>query len=104
LFCERERKSEMTVNVKFVGSFRGVSGKDVIALRFKGSVSLRALVSRVVERLPRLKSALVDPASGEPRTNMLVLVNGREIGVLDGLETAVNDGDEVVFVPVMHGG
>jgi molybdopterin converting factor small subunit len=54
--------------------------------------------------LPKLKSALIDPMSGEPRSNMLVLVNGQEIGVLNGTETKINDGDEIVFVPVMHGG
>jgi molybdopterin converting factor small subunit len=94
----------MTVNVKFVGSFRGVSGKRTLVLKLKGSTSLKSLVKRVVGQLPRLKSALVNPESGEPRRNMLVLVNGREIGVLKGFETTVGDGDEVVFVPVMHGG
>jgi molybdopterin converting factor small subunit len=94
----------MTVNVKFVGSFRGVSGKNEIKFTFKGSVSIRILVAKVVERLPLLKSALIDPNSGGPRSNMLVLVNGQEIGASNGLETTVNDGDEVVFVPVMHGG
>jgi molybdopterin converting factor small subunit len=47
---------------------------------------------------------MFDPVSGEPRKNMLVLVNGQEIGVLDGLETVVEDGDEVVFIRVIHGG
>lgn len=94
----------MTVNVKFVGSFRGVSGKSEIAFRFSSPVSLKILVAKVIERLPKLKSALVNPESGEPRSNMLVLVNGQEIGVLNGIETSVNDGDEVVFVPVIHGG
>ena len=61
-------------------------------------------MKKVVEKTPKLKSALVDPESGQPRTNMLVLVNGREISVLNGFETTVNDGDEVVFVPVVHGG
>jgi molybdopterin synthase sulfur carrier subunit len=99
-----KEKPGMTVNVKFVGSFRGVSGKSEIAFRFAKPVSLRVLVAKVVERLPKLKSALVNPESGQPRSNMLVLVNGQEIGVLKGIETKVNDGDEVVFVPVMHGG
>jgi len=99
-----KERSGMNVNVKFVGSFRGVSGKSEIAFRFTNPVSLRVLVAKVVERLPKLKSALVNPESGEPRSNMLVLVNGQEIGVLNGVETKVNDGDEVVFVPVMHGG
>jgi molybdopterin converting factor small subunit len=31
-------------------------------------------------------------------------VNGREISVLNGLDTILKDGDEVVFVPVVHGG
>jgi molybdopterin synthase sulfur carrier subunit len=94
----------MAVNVRFVGSFRGVSGKDSLALKFGRSVSLRVVVRRIVEQLPKLKSSLIDPESGDPRTSMLVLVNGREIGVLSGLETPVKDGDEVVFVPVVHGG
>jgi molybdopterin synthase sulfur carrier subunit len=96
--------ARMTVNVKFVGSFRGVSGKSEIVFRFSSPVSLKVLVANVVKKLPKLKSALVNPESGEPRSNMLVLVNGQEIGVLNGIETKVNDGDEVVFVPVVHGG
>ena len=94
----------MTITVKFIGSLGGISGKDAIMLRFKGSISLRVLVSKVVEQLPGLRSALVDSTSGEPRRNMLVLVNGREIGVLHGLETTIIDSDEVIFVPVTHGG
>jgi sulfur-carrier protein len=94
----------MTVNVKFVGSFRGVSGKSKIVFTFAKPISMKVLVGIVVERLPKLKSSLIDPMSGEPRSNMLVLVNGQEIGVLNGTETKINDGDEVVFVPVMHGG
>jgi molybdopterin converting factor small subunit len=94
----------MVVNVKFVGSFRGLCGKNVLAVAFRKSVSVEVLVKKVVESLPKLKNALVDPNSGEPRRNMLVLVNGREISVLDGFKTMLNDDDEVVFVPVMHGG
>ena len=94
----------MAVHVKFVGSFRGVTGKDTMILRCKGSVSMKTIVEKIVEKLPNIRSSMFDPFSGEPRKNMLVLVNGREIGVLDGLETVVGDGDEVVFIPVIHGG
>jgi len=94
----------MVVSVKFVGSFRGISGKDKLTLKFGRSVSLTALVKKTVEQMPKLRSSLIDPESGEPRRSMLVLVNGREISVLNGLETRVNDKDEVVFVPVVHGG
>jgi molybdopterin converting factor small subunit len=94
----------MVVSVKLVGSFRGISGKGKLTLKFGRPVSLAALVNKTVEQLPKLKSSLIDPESGEPRRSMLVLVNGREISVLNGLETRVNDEDEVVLVPVVHGG
>jgi molybdopterin converting factor small subunit len=35
---------------------------------------------------------------------MLILINGREISALNGLDTILQEGDEVVFVPVVHGG
>jgi molybdopterin converting factor small subunit len=41
---------------------------------------------------------------GEPGPNALILVNGREVGVLDGIGTVVADGDAVVLVPVTHTG
>ncbi|HYB68839.1 MAG TPA: MoaD/ThiS family protein [Candidatus Acidoferrales bacterium] len=94
----------MVVSVKFVGSFRGISGKEKLALNFGRPVSLMALVEKIVEQVPKLRSSLIDPESGESRRSMLVLVNGKEISVLNGLETCVNDEDEVVFVPVVHGG
>jgi molybdopterin converting factor small subunit len=94
----------MTVTVEFIGSLRGVSGRNKMTLKFESSASLRALVKNITEQLPKTKSALVDSASGEPRVDLLVLVNGSEISALNGLETLVNDGDEVVFVPVIHGG
>lgn len=34
----------------------------------------------------------------------LILVNGREINTLDGLETHISPGDEVVIINYTHGG
>jgi molybdopterin synthase sulfur carrier subunit len=94
----------MVANVKFIGSFRSISGKDKLALKLTNSAPLRNVVKKIVHELPKLKQALIDPELGEPRTNVLILVNGKEISVLQGLETVIKDGDEVVFVPVLHGG
>jgi molybdopterin synthase sulfur carrier subunit len=94
----------MVANVKFIGSFRSISGKDKLALKLANSAPLRNVVKKIVHELPKLKQALIDPELGEPATNALILVNGKEISVLQGLETVIKDGDEVVFVPVLHGG
>jgi len=94
----------MTATVKFVGSFRSIAGRNEFQPKLRSSVPLRKLVEKIVKELPKLKSVLIDQERGEPKTNMLVLVNGQEISVLKGMDTIVNDGDEVVFVPVLHGG
>jgi molybdopterin converting factor small subunit len=94
----------MTVSVKFIGSFRSLSRKNKLELRLEESSPIRDVVKRIVEELPELEQAFIDPESESPKTNMLVLVNGKEISVLDRLETMIKDEDEVVFVPVVHGG
>lgn len=96
--------SGMVVTFKFVGSLRSSSGKSKIALRFEAPVSLKEALKKIVEESPALAKALIDQELGDPRPNSLIIVNGREISVLNGLETMLKDGDEVVFVPVLHGG
>ena len=50
---------------------------------------------------------LVDILSGDPprpTSNFIILVNGREISVLSGLETKLKSGDEIAIIPISHGG
>ncbi len=94
----------MAVTVRFIGVLRSTSGKSKIAMKIKSAVPLRELVKKILEELPKLKRVLIDPELEDPRPNTLILVNGKEINVLNGLETMLKDGDEVVFVPVLHGG
>lgn len=94
----------MAVNVNFIGAFRTISGKNKIAIKIKDTMPLKELVKKIIEKVPALKRALIDPELEDPRPNALILVNGKEISVLNGLETVVKDGDEIVLIPVIHGG
>jgi molybdopterin converting factor small subunit len=46
----------------------------------------------------------LDPELGDPRPNAVILLSGREIGTLRGLETPLSPEDEVAILPVAHGG
>ena len=94
----------MAITVKFVGALRHFSGAGELALDCKGCSSVGEFVNELVKEVPDIKRSLIDRQLEDPRPNALILVNGREIGVLDGLETKLKDGDEVVLVPVVHGG
>ena len=90
--------------MKFIGSFRGISRKDELRIRLKEPCPIREVVKMIIRQLPELERALIDPECGTMKSNTLVLVNGKEIGVMNRLETVIEDGDEVVLVPVVHGG
>lgn len=94
----------MAVTVKLVGALRHMSGKNQLNIGHQQAMTLMDLIATISKEAPELKPNLISQQPDEPKANALILVNGREISVLNGLETKLNDGDEIVFVPVVHGG
>ena len=94
------------LKITLLGVFRGISGKNQLYLDFEqNEVSVQKMVQRLVTLFsPEFKRALVDPELDNPGPNALILVNGQEIGLLNGINTKVKDGDEIVLIPVSHGG
>lgn len=94
----------MNVTIRFFGVFRNITGKHKLAIELNDAVLLKEVIKEIAEQMPRLKRALIDPDLEDPRPNTLIMVDGKEISVLNGLETMLEDGDEVVFIPVLHAG
>ena len=94
----------MAITLKFLGALRHVSGKETLTIDCKEDASVLDLVDAATLLVPALRRNLLDGHLEDPKPNALILVNGREISVLKGLETKIQDGDEIVFVPIVHGG
>ncbi len=94
----------MTVTLKFLGSLRHSAGEDKMLLDYKPGTSLMDILNLLARQSPTLGRSLLSEDVDHLQPNALILVNGREISVLEGLQTEIEDGDEVVFVPVVHGG
>jgi MoaD family protein len=93
----------MAITVKFVGVFRHFLGAGELALNCKIYTSISELIIGLNEKLVKTKLNLIEQLDVK-RPNALILVNGREISVLNGLKTKLKDGDEIVFIPYVHGG
>jgi len=94
----------MPLTVKFIGALHHLSGKTQLIINFKEGISIKELETKISQEIPALEKTFTDQQLNDSRSNSLILVNGREISVINGLETKLNDGDEIVFVPVVHGG
>jgi len=94
------------LNIKLLGVFKGISGKNQLYLEFeKDDVSVQKTIQRLIKLFsPEFKRVLIDPELDSPSPNAIILVNGKEIGLLCGVKTKVEDGDEIVLIPVSHGG
>ena len=94
----------MSIIVKFIGSLRNFFGERNKTFDCENGVSIKELINHIITSKPNIKEILVSPQNDAFRLNSLILVNGTEISVLNGLETKLSDGDEITLIPVIHGG
>jgi len=94
----------MVLTIKFIGALRHITGKTQLIIDIEKEMTLKELLAKISQETPALEKTFADQQTGDYASNALILVNGREISVLNGLETKLADGDEIVFVPVVHGG
>jgi sulfur-carrier protein len=52
----------------------------------------------------KLSTNLFDPTSGDVLPYVRIMVNGQTINYLKGMETLLEEGDEVVILPPVSGG
>jgi molybdopterin converting factor small subunit len=93
------------IKIRLLGVFQNIYGKKIVLMEMEGAATVRKVVEKLVGvSSHQFKLALIDVELNDPRPNSLILVNGKEISVLNGLDTHVKHGDEVVFIPVGHRG
>ena len=96
----------MRVQIKLYGVLKTAAETENLELDFESPISVRQLVNRLVSTIarPEFDAYLIDSDTKDPRPNTLILVSGTEVGALNGIDTMLRNGDEVVFLPVAHGG
>src|SRR2546430_12930177 len=91
----------MSVNVMIPGPFRSATGNQA---KVPGAgTSVAEVLLDLGKRYPAFKSLVFDD-TGDVADHVAVFLNSRDIGTLQGKDTAVADGDEVSIVPAMSVG
>ncbi len=89
--------------MKFLASLSELAGVLKTEVEVPDGVTVRKLIDILSEKYVKLREELLDE-KGDLRPMYNILVNGRAIEWLSGLETQLKDGDEVVFIPPAAGG
>jgi len=105
--ARRRRGRGVKIRLRLYGVFRSAARSANIELEVSSTTptvrnAIDALASRTDYR--DLTQLLLDSQTSDPRPNALIMVSGREINSLNGLETQLLESDELSLLPVAHGG
>lgn len=93
----------MTITVKLFANFREAVGKERVEV---GDVKdIASLLDELVRRFgDKLAKELYSPGTRKLRDTVNILVNGRGVSLLEGLDTKLKGGDVVAIFPPVSGG
>ena len=91
----------MAVNVKIPTPLRGLTlDRDTVPA---DGANVSELVDSLEQSFPGMRERLCEE-DGELRRFVNVYINGEDVRFLDGLQTAIAEGDEISIVPAVAGG
>ncbi len=70
---------------------------------FVAGTTISELLNNIIGRYPELKPHLLD-SMGELRRHFNIFVNGVHVRELDGMQTALQEGDKVILMASAAGG
>jgi MoaD family protein len=91
------------MEIKVFATLRDVVGGKCIQVDITTSLTAAALLHQVVAKYPALQPKLFAP-DGTLNPSVHVLINGRDVRFLKGLETVVGPTDTVQMFPPVGGG
>ena len=93
--------ADVSVTVKIPTQLRSVTGGDAEAL-VDDATTVGEVLDGLYDRYDGLRDRIAE--DGDLRRFVNVYVAGEDIRFLDGLDTPVEDGDEVTILPAVAGG
>jgi molybdopterin synthase sulfur carrier subunit len=93
---------EMSVRVKLFASFQEITGIREVELEVN---DIRGIMNQIADLFPAMEGEMfTSSAREELRPRVKVMVNGRNIDFLDGIDTKVDAKDRIAVFPPVAGG
>ena len=90
--------------VEFVGMLNHETGSTKLQINIDVPITVSTMIKRLETSFKLEGSFLLEHETGRLRQNALILVNDKEINVLECLETKLEDDDVITIIHISHGG
>jgi molybdopterin converting factor small subunit len=94
----------MRIKIRMMGVLRKAQGNKEISIELPEDSTVGTAIKMIIAKNEALKKVLWDQEVDSPSPNALIMLNGVEIKNLQGMETPLMSGQELVLLSVVHGG
>lgn len=94
----------VTVKVRALFQLKEMLGANEVALYLGENATIKDLIQLLIEKYGRKLEATLKRPDGSINPIITILVNGRQIDFINGIETKLTNGDVVSFIPPVGGG
>lgn len=94
----------LQVNITFIGSLTEKYGKDRLMLNINTTYRVIDIIDDLFKDSIQSENSLMKENKKNVHSEILILVNGKDITLLNGLNTKLTNGDQVTLLPISHGG
>ncbi len=95
----------MKITLHTILGLKQVIGQRLTEVDLPDGSTVEDLLTYMRERWgDKLSTRLFDPASGAVLPYVRIMVNGQAIHFLEGMETPLKEGDEILILPPVSGG
>lgn len=98
-----DRKTKLIVTARFFGQFKQISNEREIEYEIEKGISINEFLIQVIKQFPKMKELLYDE-NDQLHNWVSILINGRNIKALEGIDTPIVDGDILAIFPPVAGG
>lgn len=94
----------MNVEVKFFTSLREITGKKVDEIQLQNTITVDELLTLLSEKYGKNFREYIYNKKGDVQGFLSVLVNGKNINIMQGFDTELQENDVVAILPPVGGG
>jgi MoaD family protein len=95
----------MKVRIQYLGLVKTYTNKSSEDLVLVDGAKLEQALNKIASTYGKdFTKEIYEPGQKEVKTMFTVMVNGIVMGQLDGVNTQLKDGDNIILMPLMTGG
>ena len=94
----------MKVEVKFFTSLREITGKKVDKIQLQNTITVNELIIVLCEKYGKNFREYIYNKKGDVQEFLSFLVNGKNINIMQGFDTKLQEMDVIAILPPVGGG